>query len=51
MSSLAKFQRIMLHIQDMGAFSNQFNRVIWLESKPCPPATLSHTNPLNISEI
>ena len=24
---------------------------IWLEGKPCPPATFSHTNPLNISEI
>ena len=37
----------MLCIQEMGAFSNQFNRVYMV----CPPATFSHTNPLNISVI
>ena len=24
---------------------------VWLEGKPCPPATFSHTNALNISAI
>ena len=32
----------MLYMQEMGAFSNH---------QPCPPATFSCTNPLNISEI
>ena len=54
-SNLAILQSFRVYVicSGNGSIFKSLNLIefVWLEDKPCPPATFSHTNPLNISEI